>query len=164
MRLSLLFLFLFSLTGCAQLQTVLTPGEYPFQVTTKAASEDYYLTLMADRKFLTPTNNTVRMKVRLENNAMRPMLLTFNSGKRFDVALRDMNGRLIGKWSDDRMFTFALENKTLHPGEEIEQEITMKVPPGQRDQVPDGRYQLVAELAERDYGFTTDPIVITYSD
>ena len=69
----------------------------------------------------------------IENTGTEPVELTFSSGKRTDVVVRDTDtDEVVWRWSDGRMFTQALETVTFPPGEHIEQTHVWETPePGE---------------------------------
>jgi hypothetical protein len=54
----------------------------------------------------------------VENSGDSAVDLTFMSGKKFDVAVTD-DGEEVWRWSHGRMFTQAIEEMSLKPGEEL---------------------------------------------
>ncbi len=68
------------------------------------------------------TEGAVSFSFRVVNDGTSAIDLTFRSGKRADVVVRDRESQEeVWRWSDGRMFTQALERATLRPGEQIEQ-------------------------------------------
>lgn len=52
---------------------------------------------------------TVRVSLTLENTTGGPLTLTFNSGQRFDVVIRDDAGEIVWTWSADKAFPAVVE-------------------------------------------------------
>lgn len=50
-----------------------------------------------------------RISITLENTTGGPLALTFNSGQRFEVVIRNEAGEAVWTWSDDKAFTLAIE-------------------------------------------------------
>jgi len=68
------------------------------------------------------TNRAVSFSFRVVNDGTSAIDLTFRSGKRADVVVRDATTQEeVWRWSDGRLFTQALQRATLRPGEQIEQ-------------------------------------------
>ena len=56
--------------------------------------------------------------LRLANKGKKAIELAFPSGQTHDFVVMDAAGRELWKWSEDRMFTQALQTKVLGKGEE----------------------------------------------
>ena len=52
---------------------------------------------------------TLRAEIILENSTGGPLELTFNTGQKFDVVIRNDAGEEVWRWSEGRAFTFAIE-------------------------------------------------------
>lgn len=79
------------------------------------------------------------------NTGTEPVDLVFRSGKRADFVV-DADGE-IWRWSDGRMFTQAVQTRTLMDGESITQTAFWENP-------PPGDYTVTAELAATDVELT----------
>ncbi|MEF8821249.1 MAG: BsuPI-related putative proteinase inhibitor [Halovenus sp.] len=75
------------------------------------------------------TNGDVQFSFSVVNEGTTAVTLTFSSGKRADIVVRDLSGEELWRWSDGRMFTQAITRATLEPGEQIEQSYTWEDPP-----------------------------------
>ena len=84
-------------------------------------------------------NSTATFTFSVTNGEDSPVELTFRSGKVADVAVTE-SGEEVWRWSDGRMFTQALQTRTLDSGETVEQEFVWEDPPA-------GEYEAVATLA-----------------
>jgi hypothetical protein len=82
----------------------------------------------------------VAWTLEVRNDGPRPVTLTFGTGKRGDVMLRQGPTEPY-RWSRERVFTQALGQETLGPRE------ARSYPLPDRLDVPPGRYELVATLA-----------------
>ncbi|MGH8989953.1 MAG: BsuPI-related putative proteinase inhibitor [Acidimicrobiia bacterium] len=83
----------------------------------------------------------VTWSLRVRNDGAEPVTLTFPSGKRGDVVL-EAEGNEVYRWSDERVFTEAVTQQELAPGQEVEyplEEPSLGVEPGD--------YDLIATLA-----------------
>jgi hypothetical protein len=58
---------------------------------------------------------TARLTIR--NTTALPLMLQFNSGQQYDLAIRDASGRQVFLWSEGKAFTQALTRLDLSPGE-----------------------------------------------
>lgn len=61
----------------------------------------------------------VRFALHVTNNAQKRLELTFPSGQNYDIAVLDSLGREVWRWSSDRMFTQALQNRVLEANETL---------------------------------------------
>ena len=81
----------------------------------------------------------VTFEYEVTNAGTSPVELTFRSGKRADVVVRDGDEE-VWRWSDGRMFTQAIQEYSMDPNEVIIQEFTWKEPAS-------GTYEATARLA-----------------
>jgi len=65
---------------------------------------------------VTLTDATVEFTFTVTNGGTEPVDLEFQNGKIADIIVTENNNE-IWRWSDSRMFTRALQHKTLAPGE-----------------------------------------------
>ena len=77
---------------------------------------------------VTVVGDRVEFAFTVTNASTEPIDLEFRSGKVADVAVYD-DGVEIWRWSEDRMFTQALDTETLAPGESFRHEATWENPP-----------------------------------
>lgn len=83
----------------------------------------------------------VEFLVAVTNAGEEPVELTFDTGLDVDVAVSPSDGDdPVWRWSDDRMFTQAVQTETLEPGESFERTLDWSDP-------PEGEYEAVATLA-----------------
>ena len=92
------------------------------------------------------TDEDVQFSFRVVNEGTTAITLTFSSGKRADIVVRNESGEEVWRWSDGRMFTQAITRATLEPGEQIEQSYTWPDPPS-------GTY-VATGILEADYNLT----------
>jgi hypothetical protein len=85
------------------------------------------------------TAESVIFEFTVQNGGDREVELTFPSGKLADVTVLD-EGETVWRWSDDRLFTQAIETAMLAPGESFTERFTWD------DSVP-GEYEARATLA-----------------
>ncbi|MCX7597700.1 MAG: BsuPI-related putative proteinase inhibitor [Armatimonadetes bacterium] len=64
--------------------------------------------------------DNIALRLLVRNDGDEPVELKFPSGKTYDFFLRDVARRLIWRWSDGRVFTMAIVERTLSPGESYE--------------------------------------------
>lgn len=62
------------------------------------------------------------------NDDEEPATLQFSTGQVANVAVFE-DGEEVWRWSADRMFTQALDDETLPPGESLHREVTWSDPP-----------------------------------
>lgn len=60
--------------------------------------------------------DTLRLLLQVTNTAQEPVSLTFRSGQSADFVVTG-EGRELWRWSGDQMFTQAIRNERLAPGE-----------------------------------------------
>ena len=82
----------------------------------------------------------IEFAFRVTNNEPRKIELLFPSGQTHDFVVVDSLGRNVWRWSDDRMFTQAYQNKFLESGETVTYEGAW------RSEIPPGRYVAIASL------------------
>ena len=61
--------------------------------------------------------SAVTLTFHVTNNSDKHLELTFPSGQTHDFAVLDSSGKVVWRWSADRMFTQALQNRLLEAGE-----------------------------------------------
>lgn len=75
--------------------------------------------------------NAVAFTFTVHNEGDERVELTFPSGKVADVVVRE-DGEAVWRWSEGRMFTQALETRTIAPGDDLSREFTWEDPrPGE---------------------------------
>ncbi|ACL70472.1 BsuPI-related putative proteinase inhibitor [Halothermothrix orenii] len=87
------------------------------------------------------TGEMLKAKLVILNLSVRPLNLTFNSGKKYDLVLYKA-GKEVKRWSRGKFFTMALEKISLKPGENKVYRIEMLL-----DDIEPGNYYVNAELA-----------------
>ena len=91
--------------------------------TTMAAQPQLQFSLTLDRSVYTanlappidPPQMTARLTLR--NNTSQPVVLTFGSGQRYDLELKNERGEVVYRWSDGMMFTMLFGQERFGPGE-----------------------------------------------
>ena len=93
-----------------------------------------------------PANiSIVRAKLTLRNLTQQPLPFHFNSGQISDWTLMDSGGKKVWRWSDDRVFSMVVLDRTLESTPwEFEEEIPLAS--GSNKPYPPGTYILKAEL------------------
>lgn len=87
----------------------------------------------------------VRFALSVTNTSASRLELDFPSGQLYDFAVLDSVGREIWRWSTERMFTQALQNRYLASGE------TLSFAERWNGKAPAGRYTAVATLTSSNY-------------
>lgn len=64
-------------------------------------------------------DTAVHFRLHATNTSDAPVVLEFASGQRFDFIVRDAGGSEVWRWSEDRMFTQALGQESIPPGETV---------------------------------------------
>lgn len=92
------------------------------------------------------TDVTLRFSV----TASERVELQFTSGKIADATVSEQGGSQVWQWGRNRMFTQALQTRTVTPGAPLEQTFTWSDPPA-------GEYVAMAEL-EADQSVTAETV------
>lgn len=95
--------------------------------TTMVAQPELQFSLTLDRSVYTanlmppidPQTSIPQMTARLtlRNTTSQPLVLTFGSGQRYDLQLKNEGGEVVYRWSDGKMFTMAFGQERYGPGE-----------------------------------------------
>ena len=72
-------------------------------------------------------DGAVEFEFRVRNTGDEPVELQFRSSKAADIAVLD-DGEEVWRWSAGRMFTQALQSRTLAPGESASHQFTWDDP------------------------------------
>jgi hypothetical protein len=88
--------------------------------------------------------DSVRFSLRATNVTDAPIPLTFPTGQSFDFIVESA-GRQVWRWSDEMMFTQAIRQEVLAPGETREYTATWSAPSGTR-----GEFTVTGYLATAD--------------
>ena len=64
-----------------------------------------------------PGPTTVPVFLTIQNNTERPLVYSFPTSQRFDILVIDANGRVVSRWSRDKLFLQAFGKLELAPGE-----------------------------------------------
>jgi hypothetical protein len=88
----------------------------------------------------------VALRLRLENTTSKKVDVIFPSGRTHDFVVLDSVGREVWRWSDSRIFTGALQNRTIGAGAAITFEERWE-----RPATAHGRFTAVAVLASDNY-------------
>jgi len=94
-----------------------------------------------------PAGDGVALALRLENTTDRKVDLIFPSGRTHDFVVLDSAGAEVWRWSRSRMFTAALQSRTIGAGQSIEFAERWR-PAGAH-----GRFTAVAVLASENFPF-----------
>jgi hypothetical protein len=92
-----------------------------------------------------PAGATVALTLTVTNAGSAPVTMQFSSGQKYDFEVRRA-GQVVWRWAADRMFTQALTNLTLAPGERKVFTETWKQQDNQGQVVPAGTYEVTATL------------------
>ena len=77
------------------------------------------------------TDDTVEFAFTVENTGSEYVELEFRSGQTADIVVY-ADGEEVWRWSDDRMFTQAIQTETIEPGESCAREMVWDDPePGE---------------------------------
>lgn len=87
------------------------------------------LTRLATTLQAESNGDSVRFSLRVTNATDAPLPLTFPTGQSFDFVV-EREGREVWRWSEDMMFTQAIREETLAPGETRSYSATWEPPAG----------------------------------
>ena len=98
--------------------------------------------LATDRPIYRP-GQPIQITFEVFNHTPDPVRIDFTSGQRYDVVIEDDSGNEVWRWSGGRMFTMAMGQETLGPGNprliyEIEY----------ADRLEPGRYKIIGILSD----------------
>jgi hypothetical protein len=85
----------------------------------------------------------ITVTFRVENKTSKLLKLDFPTSQRIEILVRDSNGKVIDKWSDDRAFLDVSGVVMINPDENIEYEEKVST----RDMQPGTTYTIEASLA-----------------
>lgn len=57
----------------------------------------------------------IRMALRVFNYTEKEVTFRFRTAQRYDFSIEDMSGRILWRWSEDRMFAMVLGSEVLSP-------------------------------------------------
>lgn len=75
----------------------------------------------------TVDSDAVEFSYTIENVGSNPITANYRDGQKFDIVV-EADGDEAWRWSHNRMFTMALEEKTFSPGESVTYEATWDNP------------------------------------
>lgn len=81
----------------------------------QASSSGFGASLATDQPVYRPAQ-PILITFEVFNHTPAPVRFDFTSGKRFDVVIEDDKGGEVWRWSAGRMFTMAMGQETLGPG------------------------------------------------
>ena len=107
---------------------------------------------------------SVTFSITLRNTSKLWQTLHFRSGQSFDVAVRAQpDGEVLWNYSHGRMFTMALRDLALGPGEQKTWTATWKQVNNKGEQLPRGSYAVTA-LVTANGGIKAAPITVTLAE
>lgn len=151
------------LAGCASLEQVINlQNEINLPTTTwvRSASAPAVLSMSIEDVVLQETGQNLEVTLDLENLDDEPLLLTFTSGKEFDILVRDSRGKPFMRWSDNRAFTMALHDVVIEPGESLRRQFTLELSPQIRKNSE--RTYTVVGMTAGGIPLTTEPLIVRY--
>lgn len=148
-------------TGVVRLAQRGFPYLEPVEITAITGLPGLTCYLSTDRGRYQP-GQTVVMKMTVANPFDESMTLQFTSGQTYDFIIRDGTGQKVWQWSDDRVFTMALQQRELAAGESYEVSTRWTVPEGET-KLPSGLCR-VKGIINQDVSAYRRTIAITASD
>jgi len=115
-------------------------GKEPERVLAKPGN--LHLEIKTDRRVYT-AGDPVAVSFLLLNTSTAPARLTFNTGQIFDLVLSH-KGQAVWRWSADKFFTQAIQEKTLAPQEFIFEVLLLT--PETTSRLAAGEYELEVEI------------------
>ena len=73
-------------------------------------------------------SEAIEWRYTLYNGNDQPLVLTFTSSQVYDLILRESGGRMIARWSTDRMFADVMSTRTVMMGETVELKGSWQLP------------------------------------
>jgi hypothetical protein len=93
---------------------------------------------------------SVDVSITIANHTTQTLSYDFLTSQRFDIVLRDVNGRVVRKWSDGRIFLQVTGTQTILPGESYTTGGSLTLSDASAPAVPEGRYTLAIVLTNID--------------
>lgn len=93
----------------------------------------------------TSANDSIEFVLQVTNTTDEPVPVSFSSGQTYDFAVYDASGAEIWRWSADRMFTQALRDESVAPGETLTYSAIWVPAPGLS-----GTFEVLGVLTARD--------------
>ncbi|WP_456275896.1 BsuPI-related putative proteinase inhibitor [Bacillus sp. AK128] len=106
------------LTGCASTNQE-TTGSSNNEESTETTSPTIDLADFEATLEVNSTEEEVMFTIHLQNKSNEPTDLTFSSGQKFEIVVRNAEGKEVYRFSKGRMFTMALETLKLDAGEKL---------------------------------------------
>ncbi len=106
---------------------------------------------------------SVSARIRLTNESDEELALNFLSSQRFDFLLEDEHGRIVFRWSEDKVFLPVLGREIVRPGESLVYEVTFSLPGSDRGILPAGRYMLRGILVSETPFSGSLPVTIVHA-
>ncbi|MGC8935367.1 MAG: BsuPI-related putative proteinase inhibitor [Thermoproteota archaeon] len=95
------------------------------------------LLLKVEVKDTISAGEVAKVNLTLTNFGTRTATLTFPSSKVFDFKVLDSSGKVVYRWSQDKVFLTVITNVVLNPGESKSSTLTWKC------ELPEGEYTIV---------------------
>lgn len=92
---------------------------------------------------------TMNVWIVLRNDGNENVELTMPTGQWFDAQIVDLDGRVVRRWSDDKMFTQATRTIVIRPGQTYDGLAAMELTDAAGDQL-EGRYTVEAWIVGSD--------------
>lgn len=93
----------------------------------------------------TSANDSIEFVLQVTNTTSSPVPLTFSSGQTHDFVVYDASGAEVWRWSEDRMFTQAVREESVPPGETLTYSAVWVPEPGMS-----GPFEVLGVLTARD--------------
>ena len=93
----------------------------------------------------TSANDSIEFVLQVTNTTDEPVPVSFSSGQTYDFVVYDASGAEVWRWSDERMFTQALREESVAPGETLTYSAIWVPAPGLS-----GPFEVLGVLTARD--------------
>ncbi|MGD8939877.1 MAG: BsuPI-related putative proteinase inhibitor [Gammaproteobacteria bacterium] len=93
---------------------------------------------------------SVDVSITITNQTIDTLRYDFPTSQRFDIVLRDVNGRVVKKWSDGQIFLQVTGTQTIPPGESYTTGGSLILADIGVPAIPEGRYTLAIMLTSID--------------
>ena len=99
------------------------------------------LVLRADKETTYGQGEPIKLTLHVTNRGTEPATLHFLSAQRYDVAVKNLEGQEIRRWSNGQMFAQVMGEETLQPGRRARtHRITV------RERFSPGRYTVIGMI------------------
>ena len=146
---ALVLLLSMSLTVAAQSEDLLIMPAKPLRLSYGAEKSD--TDVDANARFETKAryeiqDSQVAFYFELINLSGVPQTLTFNTGQQFEITVTDENGKEVYRYSDGKVFTEVIWEKTINAGESLKWQDVWDMTDKEGNRAEPGKYKAVITI------------------